>query len=515
MTLIQLHEQIADGTYLSSEEADAILPYIDDGQEVVYTVRRGRELNATCLSMCRAGDNILVRGSYFVGVDWVEQGKVAIQVNPKMNDGFEVDYVRMLNEALSEPDNYEHLRDLVTIDFNKPAIKIRQQRDVLSVFLVTEYINMLQRIVRNGLKKSFYLVEENLRSKAKGRLMVGRNIRQNLTKGRITANVCKYQVYDIDTPENRILKKALMFCLKQLEAFVQVAEGKSFSKAAKELFLTQPTISAHIASLERELNARLFVRNTKEVSLSEDGKDLYRYAKQIIDLQKQIEERFETEEEGSRHCITIAASTIPAQYLLPRVLKRFNEKYPDEQIKIMESDSSKVVSQIVDHIVDVGFTGTVLEKKHCRYLPFYKDKLAVITPNTERYRRLKEESPDGIDWILEEHLIMREEGSGTRKEAEEQLKAAGIPAEKLDVIASIGNQETIKKSVRQGMGITILSELAAVDEEADGELLTFPIPGADAGRDINLVYNKNYQLSRSAERFIKVVKEVYLRESVN
>ena len=303
--------------------------------------------------------------------------------------------------------------------------------------------------------------------------------------------------------------------LKQLEAFVQVAEGKSFSKAAKELFLTQPTISAHIASLERELNARLFVRNTKEVSLSEDGKDLYRYAKQIIDLQKQIEERFETEEEGSRHCITIAASTIPAQYLLPRVLKRFNEKYPDEQIKIMESDSSKVVSQIVDHIVDVGFTGTVLEKKHCRYLPFYKDKLAVITPNTERYRRLKEESPNGIDWILEEHLIMRDEGSGTRKEAEEQLKAAGIPAEKLDVIASIGNQETIKKSVRQGMGITILSELAAVDEEADGELLTFPIPGADAGRDINLVYNKNYQLSRSAERFIKVVKEVYLRESVN
>lgn len=303
--------------------------------------------------------------------------------------------------------------------------------------------------------------------------------------------------------------------LKQLEAFVQVAEGKSFSKAAKELFLTQPTISAHIASLERELNARLFVRNTKEVSLSEDGKDLYRYAKQIIDLQKQIEERFETEEEGSRHCITIAASTIPAQYLLPRVLKRFNEKYPDEQIKIMESDSSKVVSQIVDHIVDVGFTGTVLEKKHCRYLPFYKDKLAVITPNTERYRRLKEESPEGIGWILEEHLIMREEGSGTRKEAEEQLKAAGIPAEKLDVIASIGNQETIKKSVCQGMGITILSELAAVDEEADGELLTFPIPGADAGRDINLVYNKNYQLSRSAERFIKVVKEVYLRESVN
>ena len=233
MTLIQLHEQIADGTYLSPEEANAILPYIDEGQDVVYTVRRGRELNETCLSMRRAADNILVRGSYFVGVDWVEQGQVAIQVNPKMNDGFEVDYVRMLNEALSEPDNYDHLRDLVTIDFNKPAIKIRQQRDVLSVFLVTEYINMLQRIVRNGLKKNFYFVEENLRSKAKGRLMVGRNIRQNLTKGRITDNVCKYQVYDIDTPENRILKKALMFCLKQLEAYKHVFDTGILMKRAR------------------------------------------------------------------------------------------------------------------------------------------------------------------------------------------------------------------------------------------------------------------------------------------
>ena len=76
--------------------------------------------------------------------------------------------------------------------------------------------------------------------------------------------------------------------LKQLEAFVQVAEGGSFSKAAKQLFLTQPTISAHISSLEKELNARLFVRNTKEVKLSDDGKELYRYARQMIDLQKRL-----------------------------------------------------------------------------------------------------------------------------------------------------------------------------------------------------------------------------------
>lgn len=294
--------------------------------------------------------------------------------------------------------------------------------------------------------------------------------------------------------------------LKQLEAFVQVSESGSFSKAAKELFLTQPTISAHISSLEKELNVRLFIRNTKEVSLSDDGKDLYRYAKQITDLEKAIEERFYMDSDDGKHFITIAASTIPAQYLLPKVLMCYRERYPKEQIKIMETDSSEVVTQVVDHMVDVGFTGTVLEKKHCKYIPFYKDELAVITPDTPEYRILKEQNRDDINWIKRKPLILREEGSGTRKEAEKQLKNAGISMEDLDIVASIANQETIKKSVKQGMGITVLSRLAAEDEDG---LLIFPIPGADEGRDINLVYNKNYQMTRSADRFIRIVKEVY------
>lgn len=297
--------------------------------------------------------------------------------------------------------------------------------------------------------------------------------------------------------------------LKQLEAFVQVAEGGSFSKAARELYLTQPTISAHISSLEKELNVRLFVRNTKEVSLSDNGKDLYKYAKQMVDLQGKIEEHFGMKKDSGKHCITIAASTIPAQYLLPKVLMCFNEKYPEEQFKIKETDSAQVVTQIVDCMADVGFMGTVLEKKHCKYIPFYKDELVIIAPNTEKYRRFQEECPNDISWLKREHVIMREEGSGTRKEAEKQLRSAGVNMADLEIIASIENQETIKKSVRQGIGVSILSRLAATDEAKAGQMLIFPIPGADEGRDINVVYNRNYQLSRSAERFIKIVKEVY------
>lgn len=291
---------------------------------------------------------------------------------------------------------------------------------------------------------------------------------------------------------------------------MKVVETGSFSKAAKELYLTQPTVSAHISTLERELKVRLFIRNTKEVMMSEAGQELYRYAKQMVELECQIAEHFNMRgKNSSSHCVTIAASTIPAQYLLPEVLMQFKKRYPDEQFKLIETDSTEVVSQIVNSMADVGFTGTVLEKKYCRYIPFYKDKLAIITPNTEKYRTLLESSKDDISWIKKEHIIMREEGSGTRKEAQKQLKKAGIETANLDIIASIDNQETIKRSVRQGMGISVLSRLATEEEVRDGQILAFPIPKSDAGRDINLVYNKNAPMTANIERFIKIIKEIY------
>lgn len=297
--------------------------------------------------------------------------------------------------------------------------------------------------------------------------------------------------------------------LKQLEAFVQVAEGGSFSKAAKALFLTQPTVSAHISSLEKEFGVRLFVRNTKEVALSESGQVLYKYARQIVDLEDRIEEHFHVGENSGSHSITIAASTIPAQYLVPQILKTFKEQYPEEQIKLLETDSAGVVSQIIDQTAEVGFTGTVLEKKHCQYIPFYKDKLVIVTPNTEKYRTIAREQEGDISWLMNEPLILREEGSGTRKEAERQLKKAGILYSKLNIIASIDNQEAIKRSVRQEMGVSVLSQLATIDEVKDGHLLTFHIPYSDEGRDINVVYNKNKALTRSAEHFIKTVRDIY------
>lgn len=299
--------------------------------------------------------------------------------------------------------------------------------------------------------------------------------------------------------------------LKQLEAFVQISDSGSFSKAAKDLFLTQPTISAHISTLEKELNTRLFVRNTKEVRLSDSGKILYDYAKQMTILQKKIEDTFAVREEKAQQCLTIAASTIPAQYLLPGILARFNEKYPNQQFKVLESDSAKVVEQVVNNTVDIGFTGTVIDKRLCKYIPFYHDELVVITPNTERYLELQKQNTNAT-WVAKEALIMREAGSGTRKEAEKQLRRIGVNPVKLNVIASMESTEAIKRAVSSGMGISVISKLAVEEEIEKGSLLSIPVSVDDIRRDINVIYNRNLQLSRASERFVKVVKEMYKKK---
>ena len=296
--------------------------------------------------------------------------------------------------------------------------------------------------------------------------------------------------------------------LKQLEAFVKIADTGSFSQAAKELFLTQPTISAHISSLEKELNSRLFVRNTKEVHLSENGSVLYNYAKQMLVLQKRIEDTFALNDEKEQQCITIAASTIPAQYLLPEILVAFNEKYPEQQFKVVETDSAKVVEQVMNHTADVGFTGTALDKKVCKHIPFYQDELVVIAPNTEKYIALQKTEKDAT-WLVDEKLIMREEGSGTRKEAEKLLKKIGLNASKLNVIATMENPEAIKKAVASGMGVSVISKLAAEEALNNGSLLVLPLTADGTKRDINVVYDRNLQPTRTTERFVKLVKELH------
>lgn len=297
--------------------------------------------------------------------------------------------------------------------------------------------------------------------------------------------------------------------LKQLEVFVAVADYKNFSKAANALYLTQPTVSAHISALERELDASLFSRSTKEVALTAQGEKLYPYAREMLMLQEKMMGLFSADAVKTVKPLVVAASTVPSQYLLPDIMQRYKERYPAEPFQIREADSARVVEEVAKHTVDIGFTGTVLENKSCGYLPFYEDELVVVAPNTEYYRSLFSQG-GGIGWIRQEPMIMREEGSGTRREVEKWLEKAGMAAKTLHIIASIGNTEAIKRSVKKGIGITIISRLAVQEEISAGTLLTAPLGEGGNSRMLNVVYNRKHPCTKGAKHLIQVVKELYL-----
>lgn len=296
--------------------------------------------------------------------------------------------------------------------------------------------------------------------------------------------------------------------LKQLEAFVCVAETKNFSKAAQKLYLTQPTISAHVLSLEKELECRLFIRTTKAVVLSEDGERLYQMAKQMVQLEKNIKKEFLYHDKKPIQKIIVGASTVPGQYLLPQILSLFSRTYQGYQIELKEADSQKVIEMVVNGVIEVGFTGMKSAEPGCVYDPFYSDNLMVITPNHERYSRYLS-SGFPLEQLYQERLIFRESGSGTRQETEKYLAKMDVDISRLKVVATISNQEAIKKAVSSGMGISIISGAVVADYVRQGILLCFPLEKGAIYRDLYMVWNKNTKPGSSARIFIQFVKEMY------
>lgn len=294
--------------------------------------------------------------------------------------------------------------------------------------------------------------------------------------------------------------------LKQLESFALIIESRSFSQAAKKLFLTQPTISSHISLLEKELNTQLLVRTTKDVHPTEDGKRLYTYAKQILNLQNTILQEFNVKSEDS-NLLNLGASTIPEQYILPEVLPRYIRKNKTE-LKILQGDSSEVINQIINKEVEVGLVGTEIENSSLIFEPFYKDKLVIITPVNDKYIKMKKDGFHVKD-LLKEPIIMREEGSGTRKEIREFLKAHNFDINNLNVIATLNSIEAIKKSVQNNMGISIVSNLAVEDFAKDNKVLLFEFEEMDMYRNLYIVRNKEMYMSKCALKFIKFIREFF------
>lgn len=293
---------------------------------------------------------------------------------------------------------------------------------------------------------------------------------------------------------------------KQLEAFVAVVDYGSFSEAARKLYLTQPTISTHIRSLEEELHTRLIIRTTKKLTITPKGYQLYDSAVRMLDIRNNLFENFTG---SKKQIIDLAASTIPSSYLLPELMAGFGRMYPDVYFHSWQTDSAGAISRVLDGSVDLALTGQNTGDDSCIFIPFCQDDMVIATPVNDHYLQLKER-PVTFSDFLKDPIIIRERGSGTKKEMDIFLENAGIEPSSLNVVARMNDLESIKKTIVNGLGISILSARSAVDLKKTKQILLFPLEGTAHKRSFYIVCSKNRILKAHVRQFIQYVKNYYL-----
>ena len=286
---------------------------------------------------------------------------------------------------------------------------------------------------------------------------------------------------------------------KMLRSFIAVVDSASFTKAAEKTYTSQPTVSAHIKALEEELGVQLIARDTKNLRVTQKGRELYDCACQMLALQQNMLEKWAGEEQKG---IRIGVSTIPSDYILPAMLEAFCKERPDVPVSIHQSDSEEIEEAVEKGAFDLGIVG---EKPGggLESTPVAEDKTVVIAPNTEEYRRLLKKK----DWkkLLAHPILFREKGSASRKSAELLLEKLGFDPKELNVAASLNDQEAIKNLVEHGFGISFVSALAAEDRVKDGRLLSLETGLPEAKRTFYLIRRKNTKLSESAEAFARSI----------
>ena len=291
--------------------------------------------------------------------------------------------------------------------------------------------------------------------------------------------------------------------LKQLEAFVTTAEYSSFTKAAEELFLTQSTVSSHISALEKTLGVRLIQRSARQrVTLSKEGEQVYRDAKEILDRCQALQD---LKKQNDQNQLVIGASSVPGQCLMPEIMSDYLACCPDCHYIQLRGDSSRIHEFLAQRKANLGFVGIAANPKEYNYHPVAEDRLVLITANKEPYRTLHRQDASGLD-LLHMPMILREENSGTRQEMERYLRNLQIDPEQMNVVAQIDNPEAIRSSVSRGLGISIMSVLAAREYLLSQRLLSFELGDQGAFRKIYLCWRKDALLSPGEQKFLEFVQ---------
>lgn len=293
-----------------------------------------------------------------------------------------------------------------------------------------------------------------------------------------------------------------MVDINKLRVFISVFKNRSFSKAAQDLYLSQPTVSDHIRSLEDELNCRLFDRLGRTIIPTREAELLFDRAVEIVEKVHNLRDIVSLSESQISGELVLGASTIPATYILPNVMFWFMKEHPGVYFRTVVSDSKDIVEKVMRHELIVGVVGAKLMDSIINYTPFLDDELiAVVSPS------LFKGGVMSLHELKDLPIVLREEGSGTRRETERILDSKGISMEMFIVSAILGSTEAVKEAVKAGMGFSILSRVAVEEELGYGSLVEIKISDINKmKRRFYIVTHKGRMIPKGYKVFMEYLK---------
>ena len=297
----------------------------------------------------------------------------------------------------------------------------------------------------------------------------------------------------------------------RIEVFLSVARNLSFTKASKELYVSQPAISKHIGELESSYGVALFERANNKIKLTDAGKVFYEYAKDICQKYRELEFEISLLCNENRGKLSIGASTTIAQYVLPVIISKYKQKYPQIELSVISGNTEYVEALVANKDVDLGIVEGATHKREFRYSTLLKDELVLIRScNGQQFNNDANVFKDevSISEFKTLPLVLREEGSGTLEVIKKRLKLQNVKIVDLNVIMRLGSSEAIKRYVMAGGSYAIISIAAVVDELRRNELTVVDIEGVDLPREFSFITNSGSQ-SKIVEDFVVFAGERY------
>ena len=291
---------------------------------------------------------------------------------------------------------------------------------------------------------------------------------------------------------------------RQLAAFCAVVERRSFSQAAERLGVTQPAVSLQVRSLEKRLGTQLLDRSGRRVEPTEAGWRLYRGAQKLLAHEEQLVADVAASTEGELSGdLVLGASTGPAAIVVPLLLGEFQRANPAVRVFLTVSDTHSVVERVAARELELGIVGASRRHRGVRFEPFFADQVILACPPGHRFAG----RTVTLDELREETLILMQEGAGVRQIVEDALRRQGVRLRDLDVRLELGLQESVRRAVEAGFGVTFISRTAVEAELAAGRLAEARVEGLDASREISLASASGRARTRVADAFVEFARE--------